>query len=92
MVAHSSSVEPRRLFLGSESRKGPVRSRKSVKGKVSLRSQTVHSVNGKRISQQAKIRFVAEPPILLLLFDLLRRFGFHKQIPKTLYRSKSLQK
>ena len=53
-----------------------------------LRGQTVHSLHCKRNPQQTKIRFVAESATLLLLFDLL----FHKQIPKSLYRSKSLKK
>ena len=61
----------------------------------SLRGQTVHSVHCipscKRIPQQAQIRFVAESAKLLLFFDLLCCFGFHKK-PKTLYRSKLLQK
>ena len=57
----------------------------------SLRGQTVHSVPCKRILQQAQIRFVAESATLLFFFDLLCCFWFHKQIPKTLYRSSSLQ-
>ena len=52
----------------------------------------MHSVNCKRIPQLAQIRFVAKSAILLHFFDLLCCFGFHKQIAKTLYRSKSLQK
>ena len=58
----------------------------------SLRGQTVHSVHCKRNSQQAKIRFIKESATLLLFFDLRCCFGFHKQISKTLYRSKLLQK
>ena len=64
--------------------------KKSVK--TTLRGQTVHSVHGKRIPQQANIRFVAESATLLPFFDLLRCFGFYKQMPKTLYRSKLLRK
>ena len=56
-----------------------------------FRGQTVYSVHCKRITQQAKIKFVAEFAILRLFFDLLCCFGFHKQMPKTLSRSKSLQ-
>ena len=54
-----------------------------------LRGQTVHSLHFK--PQQAKISFVAESATLLLFVDLLCCFGFHKQIPKSLYCSKSLQ-
>ena len=57
-----------------------------------LPGQTVHFMHCKRIPQQAKIRSVAESATLLLFFDLLRCFEFNKQIPKTLYRSKSLHK
>ena len=52
----------------------------------------LNSLLCKRTPQQAKIRFFGEFATLLLFFDLLCCFGFHKQIPKTLYRSKSLQK
>ena len=62
------------------------------KDQPTLRDQTVHSLHCKRNPQQAKSRFVAEPAALLLFFDLLCCFGFHKQIPKSLYRSKSLEK
>ena len=58
----------------------------------SLRGQTVHSVHCKRIPQQAQLRFVAESATVLHFFDLFCCFGFHKQNPKTLYRSKSLEK
>ena len=44
------------------------------------------SLHCMRNPQQAKIRFVAESATLLLFFDLLCCFGFHKQIPKSLYR------
>ena len=60
------------------------------KGIQALRGQTVHSVPCKRIPQQVKIKFVAESATLLLFFDLLCCFGFHKQIHKKFYRSKSL--
>ena len=53
---------------------------------TSLRGQTVHSQHCKRNPQQANIRFVAESATLLLFFDLLCCFEFHKQIPKSLYR------
>ena len=59
---------------------------------MSLRGQTVHFVHCKRIPEHAKIRFNAESTTLLLFFDLLCCFGFHKQIAKTLYCLKSLQK
>ena len=49
-----------------------------------LWGQTVYFVHCKRIPQQAKVRFVAESATLLVFFDLLRCFGFDKQIPKTL--------
>ena len=49
-----------------------------------LRDQTVPC---KRIPQQAKIRFVAEPATLLPLFNILRCIGFHKQLDETLFRS-----
>ena len=53
----------------------------------------LHSGQCKRVPQQAKIRFVAESAALLLFFDLLAVLdSFQKQIPKTLYRSKLLQK
>ena len=51
----------------------------------------MHSLHCKRNPQQAKNRFVAESATLLLFFDLLCCFGFHKQVPKSLYRSKSLE-
>ena len=47
-------------------------------------------VNFKRISQQAKIKFVAEFATLFFFFDLLFCFGFHKQIANTEYHSNSL--
>ena len=52
----------------------------------------MHSLHCNGNPQQAKIRFVAESATLLLFFDLLCCLGFHKQIPKSLYRSKSLEK
>ena len=52
----------------------------------------MHLVNCRWIPQQAKITFVAESATLLLYFDLVGCFGLHKQISKTLYRSKSFQK
>ena len=52
----------------------------------------MHSEHCKRNPQQDKIRFVAESTSMLLFFDLLCFFGFHGQIAKILYRSKSLQK
>ena len=64
----------------------------SIKILKSLRGQTVHFVHFMRITQQAKIRFVAESTSLLLFFDLLCCYGFHKQILKTLFRKKPLQK
>ena len=39
-----------------------------------------------------QIRFVAESATLLHFSDILCCFGFYEQIPKTLYRSKLLQK
>ena len=51
----------------------------------------MHFVHCKRIPEQAKMRFVAESTTLLLFFDLLCSFGFHKQIAKTLYCLQSLQ-
>ena len=56
-----------------------------------LRGQTVHFVNYKRIPQQTKIRFIVESATLLFFFDLLCCFGFHVQIATTLYCSKLLQ-
>ena len=44
----------------------------------SLRGQTAHSLYCKRNPQQAKIIFVAESAALLLFFDFLCCFGFHK--------------
>ena len=60
--------------------------------KLPLRVQTLNSLHCKRNPQQAKIRLVAESATLLLFFDFLCFFGFHKTIPKSLYCSKSLQK
>ena len=59
---------------------------------ITLRGQTVHSLHYKRNPQLAKIIFVAESATLLLFSDLQCCFGFHKQTPNSLYRSKSLQK
>ena len=42
----------------------------------------MHSLHCKRNPQQAKIRFVAKSATLLIFFDLLCCFGFHKQRPK----------
>ena len=50
----------------------------------SLRGQSVRFVHCKRIPQRAKIRFVVESALFC--------FGFHKQIPETLNRSKLLKK
>ena len=46
----------------------------------------------KRIPQQAQLRFVVESATLLIFFDLLCCHIFHKQIAKTLHRSKTLMK
>ena len=60
---------------------------------ISVFVELAHSLlHRKRNPQQAKIYFVAESAILLPFIDLLCNFGFHKQIPKSLYRSKLFQK
>ena len=58
----------------------------------SLRDQTVHFVNCKRIPQQAKTRYVVESATLLFFFAPVCWFGFYGQIAKTLNCSKLLQK
>ena len=63
-----------------------------VPRKLPLLGQNVYSLHCKRNPQQAKFRYVAESANLLLFFDLLCCFGFCKQIPKSLYRSKLLEK
>ena len=64
----------------------------TLRGAFCALVQTVHSAHCMWIPQQAKNSFVAESATLLLFFYLLRCFGFHKKIPKALYRSKLLQK
>ena len=54
----------------------------------SIRGEIVHIVNCRRIPLQAQIKFVAKSAALLIFFDLV----FHKQIAKTMYRRKLLQK
>ena len=83
-------LAPCRISAGSDCNRCTAAA--ETKERKTLRGQTMHSVHCKRISQLAKIRFVAESATLLLFFDLLRCFGFLRQIPKTLYCSKSLQK
>ena len=51
---------------------------------ITLSDQTVHFVKYKRTPQQAKFRFFLESTTLLVFFDLLRCFGFHGKIVKTL--------
>ena len=55
-----------------------------------LRGQTVLSAHYKRNPQQAKIRFVAESETSL--FSLIFYAVLDSTIPKTMYRSKLLQK
>ena len=67
----------KKTWRAKDARKENLMRTYEVTEEETLRGQTVHSVHCIRTPQQAKIRFDAT---LLVFFDLLRRFGFHKQI------------